>query len=108
MTGPVHMNQVIFQTPTVEKIQQAEHQNPDQTQRQATVESQAQLRQKTETVQDTVESEDSRFVENEEREKQQERRRKRRQAGEAQEAAEAEREKKLADGDSGSILDIVI
>ncbi len=108
MTGPVHMNQVIFQTPTVEKIQQAEQQNPDQTQRQATVESQAQLRQKTETVQDAVESEDSRFVENEEREKQQERRRKRRQTGEAREGAEAEREKKLADGDSGSILDIVI
>ena len=59
MTGPVHMNQVLFQTPSVEKIQQAEHQNPDTTQRNAAAEEMVNFQQRTETVQTGVKTERS-------------------------------------------------
>ena len=54
MTGPIHMNQVLYQTPTVEKMQQAEQQSPDNLQRHNTVEELIKLQQRTETVQTGV------------------------------------------------------
>ena len=41
MSGPADMNIVLFQTPTVEKMQQSEAKNPDQTQRQSAVQEMA-------------------------------------------------------------------
>ena len=69
MTGPIHMNQVLYQTPTVEKIHQAEHHHPEVMQRQATAEEMAQLRVRTETVQQPVQPEHSRELDNQKREK---------------------------------------
>lgn len=63
MSGPVHMNQVIFQTPSVEKIHQAQQQNPEQFQRFVHLEEQNQIRKHTETVQTPVQTENSRELE---------------------------------------------
>lgn len=78
MAGPVHMNQVIYQTPNVEKAQQAEHQNPDQIQRQASFEEQVQFRQRTETVQVPQKTENSREIENNREKRDKERKKKKR------------------------------
>ncbi|MEW5723330.1 MAG: hypothetical protein AB1896_09505 [Thermodesulfobacteriota bacterium] len=67
MAGPVHMNQVLYQTPTVEKIQQAELQGQDQAQRHVAIEEKTQLQQRTETVQKLPESQPVRVTENEPR-----------------------------------------
>ena len=106
MSGPVHMNQVIFQTPSVEKIHQAEHQTPDQGQRQATVEEKEQLRQRTETVQRTDSPEDSRVVKNDKEEREKSRREKRRSEEETE--PPEEREQSSTERAAGAIVDVVI
>lgn len=105
MSGPVHMNQVIYQTPNVGKAQQAENQNPDQTQRHASVQEQVLLREKTETVQTPVEPEASRFVENEEKKREEARKKKRRLEAKDEEASEESAEKSEQ---AGNIVDVVI
>ena len=107
MSGPVHMNQVIFQTPSVEKVHQAEHQTPDQGQRQATVEEQEQMRQRTETVQRTDSSEHTQAVKNDKEER--ERSRKRKHArGDGTAPGEEEQARPHAERDAGSIVDVII
>jgi len=101
------MNQVIFQTPTVEKIQQPEFQNPDQTQRHASVQEQAQLREKTETVQTPVEAESARFIENEGKRRRESRQKKRR-AEDLEEQSLEEGGPRADDDQGGGIVDVVI
>ena len=107
MSGPVYFNQVIFQTPTVEKIQQPEFQNPDQTQRHASVQEQVQLREKTETVQTPVETESTRFVENEGK-KRRESGQKKKRGGHLKESASEETETPPDRDQGGGIIDVVI
>jgi len=101
------MNQVIFQTPTVEKIQQPELQNPDQTQRHASVQEQAQLREKTETVQTPVETESARFLENEGR-KRRESGQKKRRDGDMEKQSLEEGGPRPDDDQGGGIVDVII
>lgn len=105
MSGPIHLNQVIFQTPNVEKIQQTELQNPDMTQRHAAVEEQIKHRQKTETVQTSVEPEQTRYVENEERKREKGRKRKKPFEAPPEEPAD---KKVTSSPDSGLIVDVII
>jgi hypothetical protein len=111
MTGPIHMNQVIYQAPTVEKIHQVEHQQPDQAMRQTTVDEQAKVIERTETVQIAEESKSGHQVD---AKKQEERERKRRRAAkpggdglEDDSSSEPETESRPAKG-SGHIVDVVV
>ena len=104
MSGPVHMNQVVFQAPSVEKIQQPEHQLNDQGQRQASAEELAKTRERTETVQQTEEPDRSKETDPDGAgPRDRERKRKKKQ----EETLEAARPEKPAD-DSGRIVDIVV
>ena len=109
MSSTVHMNQVIFQTPSVEKVQQVEHQLPDQAQRQASVEEQKQFQQRTETVQTTEESENSRVIKNDKKEREKSGKRGQKNAGEAQTDEESsDVEAKPEELQSGRIVDVII
>lgn len=65
MAGPVLLNQVIFQTPSVEKMQVNEQQVPDQAQRLASQEAMVHTRIKSETVQNTPKPEPIKVVDRE-------------------------------------------
>lgn len=103
---PVDMNIILYQTPTVEKVQAGEQQNPDQVQRHAAVQEQVELRQKTETVQTPVEPEQARQPENEEKER--EKRRLKRERREAEAEEEEAPEAAEAPPAPGRIVDVVI
>jgi hypothetical protein len=110
MSGPVHMNQVIFQTPNVEKVQQVEHQLPDQAQRQASQEEQKQFQVRTETVQTTEESENSRVVKNDKKEREKSGKRDQKKArGEADKKEETgETPEQVLETQAGRIVDVII
>jgi hypothetical protein len=110
MSGPVHMNQVLFQTPNVEKVQQTEHQLPDQAQRQASIEEQKQFQQRTETVQKFEESENSRVVKNDKKDrgKSDKRGRKKALADEREKDETGETSESACDSEAGRIVDVII
>lgn len=105
MSGPVHMNQVISQTPNVAKINQAQQQNPEQFQRFVHLEEKNQIRKHTETVQTPAQTENSRELESDgkKREHLPGKKKKRTQAEDELAEKSASEEK-----DAGSIVDIVI
>ncbi|MBU2548537.1 MAG: hypothetical protein KKB20_09025 [Proteobacteria bacterium] len=109
MTGPVNMNQVLIQTPSVEKVQQAEQYNPENTQRHDSLQEQAQTRQRSETVQQSVQPENKHLVEDDEKEREESGRRKRKGAS-SEEADELEaREAKGEDLEKqGRIVDVIV
>ena len=80
MFAPDDMNIVFVQTPNVEKTQQAEQQNPDQTQRHAAVKEAEEHRTRTESVQTTDDTKEIKPLDNEKQEKKQARRQKKFQA----------------------------
>jgi hypothetical protein len=106
MSDPVNMNQVIFQTPNVEKIQLTEQQNPDQMQRFAAAQEMANFKARTETVQESVKPEDSNVLENEKRNKEKQRRKKKT----AQKTDPEEKNKKTTRPrkGAGTIVDVII
>lgn len=69
MFAPDDMNIVLIQTPNVEKTQQAEQQNPDQTQRHAAVKEAEEHRARTESVQTTDDTKEIKPLDNEKQEK---------------------------------------
>ena len=104
MPGPVNMNQVLYQTPAVEKVQQGEYLNPDQSMRQAAVEQLAEMRKNTETVTETEEAEQSRVV-SEKKDDQDSK--KRRGRGHGESSANGAPEDEEPDG-PGTIVNVVI
>ncbi|MFH1135156.1 MAG: hypothetical protein V1816_03630 [Pseudomonadota bacterium] len=108
MSGPVHMNQVISQTPTVEKIHHTEQQQPDQQQRFASVEQQIQTRVRSETVQSAPKTEQQKKVERENRKKEERRRKGQAALAAAEEDIQDSPAKTdRADG-AGTIVDVII
>jgi hypothetical protein len=108
MAGPIHLNQVLYQTPTVEKIQQAEIAGQDQAQRHASMEELKQTRERTETVQKADKSEQSRVAENDRKERE-DRRKKRREARRTRTAdnTDLEEQNRKPTG-AGGLVDIII
>ncbi len=105
MSGPVHMNQVIFQTPNVEKIHQAQQQNPEQFQRFVHLEEQHQIRKHTETVQTSAQTENSRELESDGKKREHLAGKKKKRALTEDELAEKNASEEKG---AGSIVDIVI
>ncbi|MEW6266656.1 MAG: hypothetical protein AB1641_26590 [Thermodesulfobacteriota bacterium] len=108
MPGPVHMNQVIAHTPSVERVQLSEQQAPDQTMRQAAFEAQAQLRQNTETVKQTPATENTRIGEREKQQKEKRRRRKSRTAPEEKAGRESTGPTSGDQAGPGHIVNVVV
>lgn len=106
MTTPVNLNQVIYQTPTVEKVQVNEQQIPEAAQRQASMEEMVKFRLRTETVQEAVHPEGSREVD-EDGGRKKERRSKKRSA-DKDGKKEAERKAGSDEGGSGGIVNITV
>lgn len=73
MAPPINMNVILSQTPTVEKILQAEQKNPDQIQQQAHIQEGEEHRLKRETVQNTPDTKGTRPVDEESEEKKKQR-----------------------------------
>ena len=105
MSSPVNMNQILFQAPAVEKVQQPEQQNPEQAARYAQAEEMVKTRQKTETVQTTVHPEGSKETDKDgsgrDRDEQRE---KKRRASES----ETETRERLPSSGAGRIVDVVV
>jgi hypothetical protein len=106
MSGPVHLNQVIFQTPNVEKIHETDRQNPEMTHRHIIHEDQAQLRQRTETVQQSVQPEESRILDERGKEKHERRKKNKKHQTESEDAAR--KASASAAEFQGGIVDVVV
>ena len=106
MSTPVNLNQVIIQTPAVEKIHQPEHQNPEQFQRhQSMVEIPEQTRINTETVPNAEDSKNSNKVENRAKE---ERKKKREQRQRRAAQQEADTPAASTDDGQGRIVNVIV
>jgi DNA polymerase sigma len=109
MATPVNLNQVIYQTPTVEKIQQAEHQNPEQAQRHTIlIDHPEQLRKNTETVPNSKDTKHSKEVDN--REKQEKKRKKREKKEREKNGSKTSQESQPAgtDNEQGRIVNVIV
>jgi hypothetical protein len=99
------MNQIIFQTPNVEKIHQTQQQNPEQFQRFIHHEEQSQIRKHTETVQTPVQTENSRELESDGKKREHLPGKKKKRSRAEDESAELSADEKNG---AGSIVDVVI
>ena len=100
------MNLILIQTPNVEKVQQAEQQNPDQTQRYAAVQEAEEHRKRTESIQTTNNTKEIKPVDNEKREKKNTPEQK--QMKPAKEHDNAEDSAGKEKDDAGKIVDVLI
>ena len=107
MPDPVNMNQVIYQTPNVEKIQLTEQQHPDQMQRFAAAQEMANLRVRTETVQETVKPEDPNILDHDKRQKEKEKKQYKKSAQNPKSREKAGKTGQSSKG-AGSIVDVII
>ncbi|MBW2050824.1 MAG: hypothetical protein JRG97_03120 [Deltaproteobacteria bacterium] len=106
MAAVDEMNLILTQTPHVEKVQQAEQQNPEQTQRHAAIQEAEEHRKRSETVQHTDNTKEIKSVDDEKSEK----KRSREQQDMEMKTEEIEKEELPPEKDAktGKIVDVLI